>query len=211
MYLNCHTSLSFRYGTLTPEELLAEAQRCGVTKLVVTEINNTASYVELMRIVRQGRRDKGNAAPNAASKGDAAAPDIAVGIEFRRDGQLLYVGIAKNNAGFEELNRFLSFHNRDGRRLPTLAPPFVNCIVIYPYRKIEPEKLRENEFIGVRLSEIGALTIDQSYRSHKTKFVLLQPVTFKDKIQYNIHRLLRAIDKNTLLSKLPTHEQADPD
>lgn len=211
MYLNCHTSLSFRYGTLTPEELLAEAQRCGVTKLVVTEINNTASYVELMRIVRQGRRDKSKAASNAASKGDAAAPDIAVGIEFRRDGQLLYVGIAKNNAGFEELNRFLSFHNRDGRRLPTLAPPFVNCIVIYPFRKIEPEKLRENEFIGVRLSEIGALTIDQSYRSHKTKFVLLQPVTFKDKIQYNIHRLLRAIDKNTLLSKLPTHEQADPD
>lgn len=208
MYLNCHTSLSFRYGTLTAEELLGEAQRCGVSKFVVTEINNTSSYVELMRIIRQMRREMLGA---GAESGSVVCPDIAVGIEFRHDGQLLYVGIAKNNAGFEELNRFLSFHNREGRRLPVAAPPFENCVVVYPFRKIEPEKLREYEFVGVRLSDIGALAIDRAYPAHREKFVLLQPVTFKDKVQFNIHRLLRAIDKNTLLSKLPAHEQADPD
>src|SRR5690606_32406041 len=101
--------------------------------------------------------------------------------------------------------------NREGRRLPVAAPSFENCVVVYPFRKIEPEKLREHEFLGVRLSEIGGLAIDRAYLAHKEKFVLLQPVTFKDKVQFNIHRLLRAIDKNTLLSKLPTHEQADPD
>jgi DNA-directed DNA polymerase III PolC len=40
---------------------------------------------------------------------------------------------------------------------------------------------------------------------------VLQPVTFADKTDFNIHRLLRAIDNNTLLSKLPTHQQANAD
>jgi len=43
MYLNCHTGFSFKYGTLTIKELFDEARRCGVHKLVLTEINNTAS------------------------------------------------------------------------------------------------------------------------------------------------------------------------
>jgi DNA polymerase-3 subunit alpha len=41
------------------------------------------------------------------------------------------------------------------------------------------------------------------------QMVILQPVTFFDKIGYNIHRLLRAIDKNILLSKLNPDSQAD--
>jgi len=36
----------------------------------------------------------------------------------------------------------------------------------------------------------------------------LQPVTFSNKRDFNAHRLLRAIDKNTLLSKLPKTEEA---
>jgi DNA polymerase-3 subunit alpha len=39
------------------------------------------------------------------------------------------------------------------------------------------------------------------------KLVLLHPVTFRDKKDFNAHRLLRAIDNNTLLSKLPASEQ----
>ncbi|MGA9588326.1 MAG: DNA polymerase III subunit alpha, partial [Salegentibacter sp.] len=39
------------------------------------------------------------------------------------------------------------------------------------------------------------------------KLVLLQSVSFRSKKDYNAHRLLRAIDKNTLLSQLPKSEQ----
>jgi DNA polymerase-3 subunit alpha len=41
------------------------------------------------------------------------------------------------------------------------------------------------------------------------QMVILQPITFLDKIGYNTHRLLRAIDKNILLSKLNPDSQAD--
>src|SRR5688572_3254248 len=115
MYLNCHTGFSFKYGTLPVESLFNEARRCGVHKLVLTEINNTASYLELLRI-----RDKNLSHENGRTKFDqeAYSLDIAVGIEFRRDHELLYIAIAKNNEGFEAINRFLSYHNRESEPLP---------------------------------------------------------------------------------------------
>jgi DNA-directed DNA polymerase III PolC len=205
MYLNCHTSLSFKYGTLSIEELFAEAKRCGVHKLALTEINNTASYIEMLRICDQNR-----AVGNNQNKfgGEPYDLEIAIGVEFRRENQLLYVALARNNDGFEELNRFLSHHNVTEKALSIKAPDFENVFIVYPYKKEEPEALRENEFIGIGINDISAFMFDKGYRLHKKKYVVLQPVTFADKVDFNIHRLLRAIDKNTLLSKLAVEEQA---
>ena len=50
MYINCHTYYSFQYGTLSVQELVQEARRCNVRRLALTEINNTASYIEMLRI-----------------------------------------------------------------------------------------------------------------------------------------------------------------
>src|SRR5207237_10247577 len=46
------------------------------------------------------------------------------------------------------------------------------------------------------------------WKNHTGKFVVLQPVTFQNKMYFNLHRLLRAISKNCLLSKLPPEAQA---
>ena len=73
--------------------------------------------------------------------------DIAVGIEFRREHELLYIGIAKNNKGFETLNKFLSHHNRESLPLPVDAPEIENVFIIYPFGKKQPEELREYEYI----------------------------------------------------------------
>jgi DNA-directed DNA polymerase III PolC len=205
MYLNCHTSLSFKYGTLSVTELFAEAVRCGIHKLVLTEINNTASYIEMMRLCEQS-------APAQDGKNkfgqDAYDLQIVLGIDFRREREFLYVGIAKNNAGFEELNRFLSHHNATGKALPKRAPVFENVFIVYPFKSVEPDTLQENEFIGVGINDLNQFALYSSYLSHKHKFVILQPVTFANKVDFNIHRLLRAIDNNTLLSKLSVHQQA---
>ena len=40
---------------------------------------------------------------------------------------------------------------------------------------------------------------------------MLQPVTFSNKSDYNVHRLLRTIDNNTLLSKLHPEQQGHPE
>ncbi len=195
MYLNCHTFFSFKYGTLSPEELLAEARKYNVKKLALTDINNTSAYIELLRLCREAEPD--------------FHLELALGIEFRDGNTLLYIGLAESNAGFEELNRFLSRHNTLDMPLPARAPEFVHAYIIYPFGGVAPEDLRENEYVGVRIHEV--IKIARSpYRDYLHKLVILHPVTLKDKTGFNIHRLLRAIGENTILSKLDKALEANP-
>lgn len=208
MYLNCHTAYSFKYGTLQIKDLFEEARRCGVHKLVLTEINNTASYIEMLRLCAESapQQDK-----LKQSDREPFQLEIALGIEFRKGNELLYIAIAKNNSGFEEINRFLSHHNLQNKSLPNRAPQFENVLILYPFKKVEPEYLRDNEFIGIRNHELNQFAFYKPYSQYKLKFVVWHPVTFASKTDFNTHRLLRAIDNNTLLSKLPEHHQAHPD
>ncbi len=209
MYFNCHTAFSFKYGTLSVEKLFDEAKRCGVRKLVLTEINNTASYIEMLRLCGE-RAPVGESNQTAFGK-EAYALDIAVGIEFRKENELLYIAIAQNNSGFEKVNRFLSYHNLKNIPLPERAPELENVFIIYPFGKLEPDLLRPNEFLGVRRHQLNQLNFYQSYKAYKEKFLIHHPVTFSNKIDFNVHRLLRSIDNNTLLSKLAVEQQALPD
>ena len=209
MYLNCHTAFSFKYGTLKIERLFEEARRCGVHKLILTEINNTASYIEMLRLCAENAPLEGT---NLTAYGkEAYSLEIGVGIEFRKEHELLYIAIAKNNDGFEKINRFLSHHNLENKPLPARAPLFENVIVLYPFGKIEPEQLHPYEYIGVGKHQLNHYTLYPARKTHPEKFVLLQPVTFANKTDFNVHRLLRAIDHNSLLSKLPAHQQALPE
>jgi len=209
MFLNCHTAFSFKYGTMQALALFNEARRCGVHKLALTEINNVASYIEMLRICRENAPVPGN---NITAYGkEAYALDLVLGMEFRREHELLYIVLARNNSGFEIINRFRSHYNLEAKSLPHRAPELPHTFVIYPLGKIEPDQLRENEFIGVRIQELSSFSFYIPYRKHPHKFVVLHPVTFTQRVDFNTHRLLRAIDKNTLLSKLPVHEQASPD
>ncbi len=194
MYLNCHTFFSFKYGTLSVLQLWEEAKRCGIRKLVLTDINNTSGYIELLRICKE-RRSEYNLR-------------VALGIEFRRDDELLYIGIARNNNGFEQLNGYLSYHNVNDLPLKSKAPALEDVYFIYPFNKNITLTLHQNEYIGLKINDLNKL-ISSPVKNLIEKAVILHPVTFKaDKLSYNIHRLLRVIDQNTLLSKLPAHLQA---
>ncbi|HNT50824.1 MAG TPA: PHP domain-containing protein, partial [Cyclobacteriaceae bacterium] len=224
MYINCHTGFSFKYGTLPIKTLFDEAKRCGIHKLALTEINNTASYLELLRICYENQPQ----ANGLTKYGKEAYPlELAAGIECRsKEQQLLYIILAKNNHGFELLNRFLSYHNREDKPLPVRAPVLENTFVIYPFQQIDPEQLHENEFIGVGSHQLITYAANPLRETFAHKFVALHSVTFlppekvkdkktnRDKLVYrdhNTHRLLRCIAHNTLLSKLPVHQQARAD
>jgi len=244
MYLNCHTGLSFKYGTLPIKALFEEAKRCHVHKLALTEINNVASYLEMLRLCEENKPIK-----DGLTKYDKPAYElsIAVGVEFRNDPLLPdqkisprpvpdsytamvesilssvpeYIAIAKNNRGLEAINRFLSFHNRENKPFPTRAPEINDAFVIYPFGKIEPDMLRENEYIGVRHHELIKYVNHPLREDYLYKYVALHPVTLLPPVinnkgkwvyrDHNAHRLLRCIALNTLLSKLPEHMQASKD
>lgn len=205
MFLNCHTAFSFKYGTLPVDKLFDEAKKYGVRKLILTEINNTASYIEMLRLCEERKPGSPLAGENACEL------EIGVGIEFRQEHDLRYIILAQNNNGFEKINRFLSHHNHENKKFPERVPVIDNTFVIYPFGKTEPEQLRSNEFIGIRKHQLNQFALYTARKEFPEKFVILHPVTFASKTDFNTHRLLRAIDNNTLLSKLPAHEQAHPE
>lgn len=208
MYLNCHTAFSFKYGTLPVQRLFDEARRCGVHKLALTEINNTASYIEMLRLCAEHMPND-----NGVTKygNEPYKLEIAVGIEFRNNHNLCFIALAQNSTGFETINRFLSTHNVEARPFPQAAPAMENVFIIYPFGKAHPNQLLPHEYIGVGKHQLNryAMAADRTRYAHK--YVLLQPVTFAVKKDFNAHRLLRAIANNMLLSKLPEHQQARPD
>ncbi len=191
MYLNCHSYYSLRYGILAPEQLAETAVSMGIEAMALTDINNTTGMVDFVKAcLEHGVKPVG-------------------GIEFRRDGHLLYIGIALNNDGFYELNEFLTWHNVNKKPLPPVAPEFNAVFVIYPFGAHRTVKLRENEFFGVWPSQVNKL-ISSPFSHDQSKLVALHPVTFLSRDHFEVHRHLRAVDLNTLLSKLTPADMATP-
>lgn len=193
MLLNCHTYFSFCYGTFSVEQLLDEVQQNGYSCFALTDINNTSACLDTLRLLSQEDK-QWNIKP-------------VIGIDFRNGTQQQYVGLAINNDGFRELNEHLSEHLHNKLPFNNIAPEFNNAYIIYPFNKYKGWALRENEFIGVREKDLKNLAISP-YKNLFNKLVALQTVSFKTKSHFNAHRLLRAVDTNNLLSKLPESEQA---
>lgn len=192
MYLNCHSYYSLRYGTLPIERLVQAAADHGINTLALTDISNSMGVIDFVK--------------ECSKKGIKPV----AGIEFRAGNKLLYICIAENNRGFKELNDFLSYHNIRGIPLPHRPPVFSQCHIIFPYGRFQPSELRENEFTGIRIPELNLL-LSSGYRHRQDKLVALCPLTFTDEKGYELHRNLRAIDNNILLSMLTPGMVAPPD
>ncbi|MBN4052155.1 DNA polymerase III subunit alpha [Sphingobacteriaceae bacterium AH-315-L07] len=188
MFINCHTCFSLRYGIMSVKQLLQEAQSKNVKCLALTDINNTSACLEFIRISKQYEIKP------------------VIGIDFRNGVTQKYIGIAKSNEGFYELNAHLSLEIF----FPIRAPNFNHAYIIYPFGSITPDYLRDNEFIGIKPSQLIQFRLHDKSEGYTNKLVILQPVSFRNKTDFNAHRLLRAIDNNTLLSKLPKVEEGLP-
>ncbi|MDB9732987.1 DNA polymerase III subunit alpha, partial [Polaribacter sp.] len=191
MYLNCHSYYSLRYGTFSEVELLELAIENNVNCIALTDINNTSAC---MNFVQQAKKQ--NIKP-------------VIGVDFRNGNTQQFVALAKNNHGFENINRYLSSFLESKTTIPEKPKSLEEVFIIYPFEKaleLNLTSFAENEFIGISVAEINKLRF--SYlKKHEDKLVIQQQVTIRNKKDFNAHRLLRAIDNNTLLSKLPKTEE----
>ena len=182
MYLNCHSYHSLRYGTIPVEDLALQAKSCQAEAVALTDVNATAGVYNFVLACRE------------------SGIKPLVGIDFRVGGIQVFVGLAKNRNGYGELCRLLTWHNRNKAMLTLRAPELSDVIIIYPVDNI-PEVLRENEFIGMRPEHLNKLT-RSSLSGKVSKMVILAPVTIRGRKEFNLHRILRAVDKNIIFSRL---------
>src|SRR5690606_33652498 len=107
MLLNVHSYYSLRYGTLSIEQLIDSLIEYGYHTAVLTDINNSTGVFEYIKASR------------------AKGFNALAGMEFRRGDKLLYIGIAQNEDGFQELNENMSYYNLNKDAvMPDRAPEF---------------------------------------------------------------------------------------
>ena len=190
LFLNCHSYHSLRYGTIPLEELVELAAKMGVTVLGLTDINTVTGIYDFVRMC------------------EAKGIKPIVGIEFRNTDQKLYTGLAKNSKGIGELCKFLTDHNLNKKPLPTLAPKFKNAFIVYPLDNV-PVRLEKNEFLGVAGHETTQL-IKPVYQKLLRRTIAFHSVTIRNHEEFELHKTLRCIDHNILLSQLPEHAHCHP-
>jgi DNA polymerase-3 subunit alpha len=167
MILNAHSYYSLRYGVISNEKLIKAAVENNYEAIAITDINNTSGVLEFVKLCLES-----NIKP-------------IVGMEFRKKDELLFISLARNNEGYREINELMTDHNLYNKTLPT-QPEFNNCYVIYPYGKMNASELKENEFIGIRSSQIIKLITDKS--KDKKKYVILHTITYLDFKGYEAHK-----------------------
>lgn len=186
MFLNCHSYHSLRYGTISVNELVQQAHEYKLRTLALTDINTITGIYEFYKLCKE----------------KSIKP--IVGVDVRVENQQFYVCLAKNQTAVGAINRMLTAFNCDEVEIPKKNPKLDNTIVIYPLQNI-PLELSDDEYIGIRPEEINHL-IKPELKKWVHKMVILQPVTFKTNEEYKLHKILRAIDKNTLITKLEVND-----
>ncbi len=170
----------------------------GVGSLALTNINSTCDIWDFVKYCQE----------------EGIKP--IAGVEIRNGDKLLYILIAANNQGLTWLHEFVSKYLLSKTDFPdtSLDNQFFNRVedgfIIYPFDAKPLDKLMANERIGILPWEVNKL-FGLDLKFYADKFVIRQPVTVQNKLYHNLHRLLRCIDKNVLLSKLPKDAQASVD
>lgn len=183
MHITGHSYYSLRYGVLSPRQLVDEAVAAGLSTAALTDINNTSSAFSFIRLCKK------------------AGIKPILGIDFRKGNQFLYLGIAKNREGWKQLCEYLSYHSLHNKIMPEQAPPLEHCCFIYVSPPKPLAQFSSNEFLGIRARDVNKLH-SPGYSLHKNKLIAYCPLTFRNKTDYNVHRLLRCIDLNIVLGKL---------
>lgn len=180
---------------MSPKELMHEAENIYTNKsnplIALTDINSTSGCLY------------------HAFKTQKAGWPIIMGVDFRNGADQRFIAIARNNQGFQNINYHLTdvLHNK--RKVEDEAPALPHTYIIYPLKNAPLRKLKTNEYIGINHTELFAFQTKHKNQWPAQKCVALNPVTFRNKRDYNAHRLLRAIDNNVLLSMLSDKEQGE--
>ena len=95
-----HTYYSFKYGTFEPRQLLQMAVDGGFSAIAIADINNTSAVLNSLRMAQK------------------MPLHVVPGIDFRAGAKPLFIGLARNNEGFRQLNELLTAHLHSGEPLP---------------------------------------------------------------------------------------------
>ncbi|HAG06124.1 MAG TPA: DNA polymerase III subunit alpha, partial [Cryomorphaceae bacterium] len=169
-----HTAYSFRFRSSDLQNVLEIAEKHGCTPLILAEINGTAGILPSLH---------------------TAKIPIFPATDLRDRGQRIAVLLPESPRGFQHLNAWLS--EARPHRLHEL-PDLPEVRIIYPLSRAPERALKAHEWIGVEEGEQRRAERHPAFQ----RCLAWTTMAFRGNGDYNSHRLLRAMEQNTVLSKL---------
>lgn len=185
-----HSYFSLKYGVYSPEDIVRWASKAGYAYVFLADINSTGATLAFVRAAQ------------------SAGIQPVVGVVLKNGMQTLATIMARNNRGVHEMNVFLTQHLKGQAPPNNNLPHFSNCFVFYPLDAVLSRPLFEHEYYQMGIADFGRWEYQYKRYIPEAKVALLEPMIFNTKKAFNIHRILRAIHHNVLLSKLSVSEQA---
>lgn len=192
MLYHCHSYFSLRYGLMSPEDIVRWAQsQSDLTKqkvnILLADINNVSGASNFFR---EAQKHPGVRA--------------WVGVDVRNEDEALYVLISTSQAGFSEINAFLSKHISEAEPFPFIPPPFNDVLVVYAFSKVlglTVKDLYKGAYIGITHRDLRRLPLS-SWKKHPQKLLAYHRATLRSPDDWQTHILLRCIAHNCLITKL---------
>ena len=223
MYLNCHTYYSLRYGTISIEELVERAIALGIKRLAVTDINNTSAIFDFVMLCQKQCiepvvgvefRNGNDFMYVCLAKNAEGFSEIN---QFMTEHNLAKKDYPLKAPAFKNVFTIYPLHvqeagfsfgenERVGVRLSEVNKLFRFWNADFGMRNLVAAKASGKNVVCEDTNHGGKNENSPLHIPH-SQIVLLQPVTFLHRTGFNLHRLLRAIDENCLLSKLPKTSQ----
>lgn len=187
MLVFAHSYYSYRFGTLSIDQLIQCQEETHGTQWVLTDIQSTSGQLEYIR--------------QTQSKGLSHH----IGLDAKHNGEASFWLIALSQKGAFSINQWFSSHQH--RKLSPLYPPqeaFDDVIVVYAWQALPERELKKHEYVGIQHFELEEASVKG--RLKHPKALPIYDLIFTHKKEFNIHRILRAIDNNALLSQLPEEQ-----
>lgn len=198
VHLHVHSYYSFLYGTGAIEALCAAARARDMQTMALTEINGLYGLIWFLQVARDYE----------------LTPLIGAEIVTPTERAVL---LAKNLTGYHALSRILTARHLQSEtfslvrelenqreQLILLSPS--TQLLLELKTKLGPENLYVEITPGT-----NRRALMQFSQQHQLPPVATNAVTFVNPEDYRIHHLLRAIDLNTSLSRVPGTDLASPE
>ncbi len=199
--LHVHSTHSLLRGIPSVPELVACAKARGYQALALTDIGTMAGSILFLEECRRQN----------------IKPILGLELRDARDPELRLVLLARNAQGYGDLCELASFHNlkRRGPDLEDLfAREFPDLFALCPHplllQRLAHTPLRSSLFGAICLQDIASANrsraVDQMARAEGIPVAVAHECWFLNPSDEPLHRLLRAIDGNTDLSRLHPSE-----
>jgi len=204
--LHNHSHFSFLAGVPSPRELVARAAEYGYRALGLTDVNSMSGLILFLQECRR----------------QSIQPVLGVELQNLDDSRDRLLLFARNKTGYAELCEILTLHlamERPHRLVDVLKRwqgTEDSLVFVVPVAQTFRELLEYRHFTHLfaeianldEATRIESRACHELARQHQIPLVLQHPSWFLDQDDVGIHRVLRAIDLNTLIGRVPAEMQA---